>query len=87
MQEICTFFENLPPLILNILWLIAALILIIAFVSVCAIVLVYGERKVAGFVQRRPGPYEVGPQGILQVVNVGKVGKGDLYPVTGNAMT
>ena len=68
MQEICTFFENLPPLILNILWLIAALILIIAFVSVCAIVLVYGERKVAGFVQRRPGPYEVGPQGIIQPV-------------------
>jgi NADH-quinone oxidoreductase subunit H len=27
---------------------------------------VYLERKVAGFIQRRPGPYEVGPQGILQ---------------------
>ncbi|SBW04415.1 NADH-quinone oxidoreductase subunit H 1 [uncultured delta proteobacterium] len=68
MQEICTFFENLPPLVLNILWLVVALVVIIAFVSVCAIVLVYGERKVAGFVQRRPGPYEVGPQGIIQPV-------------------
>lgn len=68
MQEICTFFENIPPLMLNVLWLIAALVVIIAFVSVCAIVLVYGERKVAGFVQRRPGPYEVGPQGIIQPV-------------------
>lgn len=68
MQEICTFFETIPPLVLNVLWLVAALVAIIAFVSACAIVLVYGERKVAGFVQRRPGPYEVGPQGIIQPV-------------------
>ncbi|MFO7877615.1 MAG: NADH-quinone oxidoreductase subunit NuoH [Desulfovermiculus sp.] len=39
-----------------------------AFIGLNALVLVYLERKVAGFIQRRPGPYEVGPQGILQPV-------------------
>lgn len=67
MQQIIDFFTNLPPLVLDIVHLVVALIAIIAFVSVNAIVLVYMERKVAGFVQRRPGPYEVGPQGVLQV--------------------
>ena len=62
-----SFITNLPPLILDILWLVVALVAIIAFVSANAIVLVYAERKIAGFVQRRPGPYEVGPQGLLQV--------------------
>lgn len=41
---------------------------ILAFIGLNALVLVYLERKVAGFIQRRPGPYEVGPQGILQPV-------------------
>ncbi len=40
----------------------------LAFIGLNALVLVYLERKVAGFIQRRPGPYEVGPQGILQPV-------------------
>lgn len=39
---------------------------IMAFIGLNGLVLVYLERKVAGFIQRRPGPYEVGPQGILQ---------------------
>jgi NADH-quinone oxidoreductase subunit H len=39
-----------------------------AFIGLNALVLVYLERKVAGFIQRRPGPYEVGPQGVLQPV-------------------
>lgn len=51
-----------------------ALVCIALFVAVNAMVLVYVERKVAGFVQRRPGPYEVGPHGLLQmVVDVGKL--------------
>ncbi|SDB37950.1 NADH dehydrogenase subunit H [Desulfonatronum thiosulfatophilum] len=39
---------------------------IMAFVGLNGLVLVYLERKVAGFIQRRPGPYEVGPYGLLQ---------------------
>lgn len=67
MQQILDFFTSLPQLWLDIIQLVVALVAIIAFVSANAIVLVYMERKVAGFVQRRPGPYEVGPQGVLQV--------------------
>ncbi len=61
------FLANMPPLFFDILRLVIALVGIIAFVAANAIVLVYAERKIAGFVQRRPGPYEVGPQGVLQV--------------------
>lgn len=50
----------------NILHVIIALVGVAAFVGLNGLVLVYAERKVAGFIQRRPGPYEVGPQGILQ---------------------
>lgn len=50
----------------DILHLVIALVAIIAFVAANGIALVYVERKVAGFVQRRPGPNEVGPYGILQ---------------------
>lgn len=46
--------------------LVIALVGIVIFISANAIVLVYAERKVAGFIQRRPGPDEVGPYGLLQ---------------------
>ncbi len=46
--------------------LIIALVAIMAWVGFNAIFLVWMERKVAGHVQRRPGPYEVGPHGLLQ---------------------
>jgi NADH-quinone oxidoreductase subunit H len=45
---------------------IAALLAIMAFLGINGLVLLYAERKVAGFIQRRPGPYEVGPHGLLQ---------------------
>ncbi|WP_172640009.1 NADH-quinone oxidoreductase subunit NuoH [Desulfovibrio sp. X2] len=48
--------------------LVVGLVALAAFVGANATVLVYVERKVAGFIQRRPGPFEVGPQGILQTI-------------------
>ena len=46
--------------------IILAAVAVMAFVGVNGLVLVYMERKVAGHIQRRPGPYEVGWHGLLQ---------------------
>lgn len=43
-----------------------ALMALAAFVGLNGLILVYLERKIAGHVQRRPGPFEVGPHGIIQ---------------------
>ncbi len=48
--------------------IVVALAALCAFIPLNALILVYLERKVAGHVQRRPGPFEVGPHGILQTV-------------------
>lgn len=48
--------------------LVIAIVAVAAFVGLNGLVLVYLERKVAGHIQRRPGPFEVGPHGILQPV-------------------
>jgi NADH-quinone oxidoreductase subunit H len=45
-----------------------AVLAIIGLMVGNAVVMVYAERKIAGFIQRRPGPYEVGPYGTLQAV-------------------
>jgi len=45
--------------------LVVNVVAMAAFVGLSGLLLVYLERKVAGFIQRRPGPYEVGPQGLL----------------------
>lgn len=54
------------------LWSVVKLVIAVAGIAALlvanSVVMVYLERKVAGFVQRRPGPYEVGPWGLLQTV-------------------
>ncbi|WFS61280.1 NADH-quinone oxidoreductase subunit NuoH [Pseudodesulfovibrio thermohalotolerans] len=53
------FLSNLIPLIIA---AVAAMI----WLGLNALVWVYCERKFAGHIQRRPGPFEVGPHGVLQ---------------------
>jgi NADH-quinone oxidoreductase subunit H len=64
--------------------LIISLAVILAFLGVNAMVLLYAERRVAAFIQRRPGPYEVGPQGVLQpLVDGGKLASKQLITPIG----
>ena len=48
--------------------LILGLLIVLGFASLNALFLVWLERKVAGHIQLRPGPMEVGPHGLLQTV-------------------
>ncbi|MDR2387925.1 MAG: NADH-quinone oxidoreductase subunit NuoH [Deltaproteobacteria bacterium] len=54
--------------IANFVQIVIACLLIIALMVGNAVVMVYIERKAAGFIQRRPGPYEVGPRGTIQAI-------------------
>ncbi|MBW2248135.1 MAG: NADH-quinone oxidoreductase subunit NuoH [Deltaproteobacteria bacterium] len=72
--------STLPPELIR---MVFAAIIIISFIFLNAIMMGYLERKIAGHVQRRPGPMEVGSHGILQLVvdGVKLVGKELLIPV------
>lgn len=53
---------------------VVGLVGLAAFIGLSALLLVWMERKVAGHFQRRPGPFEVGPHGLLQsVADAGKL--------------
>ncbi|MDY0132298.1 MAG: NADH-quinone oxidoreductase subunit NuoH [Desulforegulaceae bacterium] len=59
------FIANLPPHFLRIP---IALILVVSLVFINALIMVYLERKVAGHMQLRLGPMEVGWHGVLQTL-------------------
>jgi NADH-quinone oxidoreductase subunit H len=65
MIQIWHFIQSLWPEPLRLLLFLAG---IVAFVALNAAYLVWVERKGAGRFQRRPGPTEVGPAGLLQPV-------------------
>ncbi len=54
---------EIPTILIN---LLIGAVASIVWVALNALVLVYCERKFAGHIQRRPGPYEVGYHGMLQ---------------------
>ncbi len=68
--------------------IVLAAVSVMAFVGVNGLILVYMERKLAGHIQRRPGPYEVGWHGLLQpFADAGKlVGKQLLMPDGADAL-
>ncbi len=62
LNELSALAGALPP---DGVRLIVAVVAVAAFVGANGLVLVYLERKIAGHIQRRPGPFEVGPHGLL----------------------
>jgi len=65
MNELSKTLGGIP---LELLHIAIGLVALAAFVGLNAVLLVWMERKVAGHFQRRPGPFEVGPHGLLQTV-------------------
>ena len=62
------FLDHLPFAALEAIKILLCCVGVILFISVNTLFLVWMERKVAGRIQRRPGPLHVGWQGTLQTV-------------------
>jgi NADH-quinone oxidoreductase subunit H len=60
--------------------------LVTVWMAILALLWTYGERRIAGFIQVRPGPNRVGPFGLLQSVadTIKLLGKEDTMPAVAN---
>ena len=57
--------QSLPPELIRI---VISVVVLIGFTFLNVLILGYAERKISGRIMRRPGPMEVGPQGIFQLL-------------------
>jgi NADH-quinone oxidoreductase subunit H len=60
------FLQSLPIELIYLFGMIVVCVCIVIFVAMFAGICTYLERKVAGHIQHRVGPYRVGPHGVLQ---------------------
>jgi NADH-quinone oxidoreductase subunit H len=56
----------LPPLVLDLIWIVIKIVAIVLPLLIAVAYLTYAERKVIGAMQLRKGPNVVGPLGLLQ---------------------
>lgn len=57
--------NSLPPELIRI---VISVVVVVCFTFLNVLLLGYAERKISGRIMRRPGPMEVGPQGIFQLL-------------------
>ena len=57
---------HIPPVVVDMLAWVVSCVVVITIILLSALVGIYLERKIAGYIQSRLGPMEVGPKGIFQ---------------------